>query len=144
MGLEEVRESLRRRALQALSKPSAYGLDIDLSRFTAGLGSGVADIEEYTDVMESVGVDPRERERSGSYYQVDNTAVYFSSRYKGLVVKPISEALEDEGVLDYYWRAVPVDLDKYTATAFLHERDGYYVEVEDNVEISTPIQACLL
>ncbi|MCS7113775.1 MAG: SufD family Fe-S cluster assembly protein, partial [Candidatus Bathyarchaeota archaeon] len=50
----------------------------------------------------------------------------------------------DEGVLDYYWRAVPVDLDKYTATAFLHERDGYYVEVEDNVEISTPIQACLL
>jgi len=144
MRLEEVKEDLRRRALSALSKPSVYGLDVDLSMFIAGLGSSEIDIGEYTGVMESVGVDPKERDRSGSYYQVDNIAVYLSSRYKGLVVKSISEALEDEDILNYYWRAIPVDLDKYTATAFLYERDGYYIEVKDNVDIPTPIQACLL
>ncbi|MEM2739588.1 MAG: SufD family Fe-S cluster assembly protein [Candidatus Bathyarchaeia archaeon] len=144
MGLKEAREALRQRALTALSKPSPYGLDIDISRFTAGLGSSRLDLEDYTDAMKTVGVDPRERDRSGSYYQVDNIAAYYSSRWKGLVVKPISEALEGEDILDYYWKAVPVDLDKYTATAFLQERDGYYVRVEDGVDIPTPIQACLL
>jgi Fe-S cluster assembly scaffold protein SufB len=144
VGLREIRDALRRRALSALSKPSPYGLDIDTSRFTAGLGSGRLDLEDYIDAMESVGVDPKERDRSGSYYQVDNIAAYYSSRYKGLVVKPISEALEDEDMLDYYWRAVPVDLDKYTATAFLYERDGYYIRVDDGVDIPAPIQACLL
>jgi Fe-S cluster assembly scaffold protein SufB len=144
VGLREIRDALRRRALSALSKPSPYGLDIDTSRFTAGLGSGRLDLEDYIDAMESVGVDPKERDRSGSYYQVDNIAAYYSSRYKGLVVKPISEALEDEDILDYYWRAVPVDLDKYTATAFLYERDGYYIRVDDGVDIPAPIQACLL
>lgn len=144
MKLGRVREDLRRRALSALSKPSAYGLDIDLSRFTASLGSDTMDIESYTDTMLSVGVDPEERGRGGSYYQIDNTAAYFSSRYKGLIVKPISEALEDESILEYYWRAVPVDLDKYTATAFLYEKDGYYIEVKDNVEIPVPVQACIL
>jgi Fe-S cluster assembly scaffold protein SufB len=144
VGLKEIRDALRQKALSALSKSSPYGLDIDISRFTVGLGSGRLDLEDYTDIMESVGVDSKERDRSGSYYQVDNIAMYYSSKYKGLVVKPISEALKDEDILDYYWKAVPVDLDKYTAAAFLYERDGYYIRVEDGVDIPTPIQACLL
>jgi len=144
VGLKEIRDALRQKALSALSKSSPYGLDIDISMFTVGLGSGRLDLEDYTDIMESVGVDPKERDRSGSYYQVDNIATYYSSKYKGLVVKPISEALKDEDILDYYWRAVPVDLDKYTATAFLYERDGYYIRVDDGVDIPIPIQACLL
>ncbi|MEM2640704.1 MAG: SufD family Fe-S cluster assembly protein [Candidatus Bathyarchaeia archaeon] len=144
MKLRKVRDDLRKRALSALSKPSTYGLDIDLSRFTASLGSDIMDIESYTDAMLSVGVDPEERGRGGSYYQIDNVAAYSSSRYKGLIVKPISEALEDESILEYYWKAVPVDLDKYTATAFLYEKDGYYIEVKDRVEIPIPVQACIL
>jgi len=143
MNLEKARRMLKPRAEKALAKTAQYGLDIDLSEFRieAGLGEGVEGSER---VLESVGIDPRERNRSGSYYQVDNRTVYASARQRGLTVKPLSEALKDSENLNYYWRALPVDTDKYTAIAFLGEREGYFIRVDDGVSVDTPVQACLL
>ncbi|MEM2820853.1 MAG: SufD family Fe-S cluster assembly protein [Thermoproteota archaeon] len=39
---------------------------------------------------------------------------------------------------------MPVDADKYTAAAFLGEKEGYFINVDDGVNVDTPVQACLL
>ena len=143
MNLEEARRILKSRAEKALGKPASYGLDLDLSEFKpeTGFGTGVEGSEK---ILESVGIDLGEKNRSGSYYQVDNKAVYVSAKQSGLTVKSLSEALNDTENLDYYWKAVPVDTDKYTAAAFLGEKEGYFIKVDDGVSVTTPVQACLL
>ncbi|MEM2929568.1 MAG: SufD family Fe-S cluster assembly protein [Thermoproteota archaeon] len=143
MNLEEARRILKPKADEALAKPAPHGLDLNLSGFKLGTGFGTG-VEGSERILESVGIDIGERNRSGSYYQVDNRAVYASTRQSGLTVKPLSEALKDPENLNYYWRALPVDTDKYTATAFLGEKEGYFIKVDDGVNVETPVQACLL
>ncbi|MBO3799728.1 MAG: SufD family Fe-S cluster assembly protein [Candidatus Brockarchaeota archaeon] len=143
MNLEETRKILKPRAEDALKKPAPYGLDLDLSVFKLETGFG-AGIEGSERILESVGIDLMERNRSGSYYQVDNRVVYSSAKRSGLTVKPLSEALEDSENLYYYWKAIPVDTDKYTAAAFLGEKEGYFIKVDEGVNVDTPVQACLL
>ncbi|MBO3842843.1 MAG: SufD family Fe-S cluster assembly protein [Candidatus Brockarchaeota archaeon] len=143
MNLEEARRILKPKAEDALAKPAPHGLDLDLSVFKLGTGFAIG-VEGSERILETVGIDLRERNRSGSYYQVDNRAVYASARRSGLTVKPLSEALKESENLNYYWRAVPVNTDKYTAAAFLGEREGYFIRVEDGVNVETPVQACLL
>lgn len=143
MNLEEARRLLKPKAEKALAKPAPHGLDLNLSGFNLGTGFGTG-VEGSEKILESVGIDLNERNRSGSYYQVDNKAVYSSTRQKGLTVKPLSQALKDPENLDYYWKALPVDTDKYTAAAFLGEKEGYFIKVDDSVNVDTPVQACLL
>ncbi|MBO3839627.1 MAG: hypothetical protein QXN75_01860 [Thermoproteota archaeon] len=33
---------------------------------------------------------------------------------------------------------MPVDADKYTAAAFLGEKEGYFINVDDGVNVDTP------
>jgi Fe-S cluster assembly scaffold protein SufB len=143
VNLEEARRLLKPKAEKALAKPAPYGLDLNLSGFKLGTGFGTG-VEGSEKILESVGIDLNERNRSGSYYQVDNKAVYSSTRQKGLTVKPLSQALKNPENLDYYWKALPVDTDKYTAAAFLGEKEGYFIKVDDGVNVDTPVQACLL
>jgi Fe-S cluster assembly scaffold protein SufB len=143
VNLEEARRLLKPKAEKALAKPAPYGLDLSLSSFNLGTGFGTG-VEGSEKILESVGIDLNERNRSGSYYQVDNKAVYSSTRQKGLTVKPLSQALKNPENLDYYWKALPVDTDKYTAAAFLGEKEGYFIKVDDGVNVDTPVQACLL
>jgi len=143
VNLEEARRLLKPKAEKALAKPAPHGLDLNLSGFKLGTGFGTG-VEGSEKILESVGIDLNERNRSGSYYQVDNKAVYSSTRQKGLTVKPLSQALKNPENLDYYWKALPVDTDKYTAAAFLGEKEGYFIKVDDGVNVDTPVQACLL
>ena len=143
MNLEDARRILKPKAEKALAKPAPHGLDLALSGFKLETGFGTS-VEGSEKTLESVGIDLRERNRSGSYYQVDNRAVYSSARQGGLTVKPLNEALRNPENLDYYWKAVPVDTDKYTAAAFLGEKEGYFIRVDDGVDVATPVQACLL
>ncbi|MGB9718356.1 MAG: SufB/SufD family protein, partial [Thermoproteota archaeon] len=143
MNLDEARRLLKPKAEKALAKPAPHGLDLNLSGFKLGTGFGTG-VEGSEKILESVGIDLDERNRSGSYYQVDNRAVYSSTRQSGLTVKPLSQALQDPENLDYYWKVLPVDTDKYTAAAFLGEKEGYFIKVDDSVNVDTPVQACLL
>jgi Fe-S cluster assembly scaffold protein SufB len=143
LNLEEARRILRPRAEKALGKPAPYGLNLEFSEFKleTGFGTGVEGSEK---ILESVGIDLGEKNRSGSYYQVDNRAIYASAKQSGLTVEYLGEALKNPENLDYYWKALPVDTDKYTATAFLGEKEGYFIKVDDSVNVDTPVQACLL
>jgi Fe-S cluster assembly scaffold protein SufB len=44
---------------------------------------------------------------------------------------------------EYFWKLVPVDLDKYTASAFLELHDGYVIRALPGSKSIYPIQACL-
>jgi len=120
LNLEDARRILKPKAEKALAKPAPHGLDLSLSGFKleTGFGTGVEGSEK---ILESVGIDLRERNRSGSYYQVDNRAVYASARQGGLTVKPLARGFTEEeaksiivrGFLQVELSGLPENLVKY-------------------------------
>jgi Fe-S cluster assembly scaffold protein SufB len=57
---------------------------------------------------------------------------------------PISQALDKYGWLaDYWWQAVAVDTDKYTANVELEQNDGYFIRSLPGYKTIFPVQACL-
>jgi Fe-S cluster assembly scaffold protein SufB len=59
---------------------------------------------------------------------------------------PIADALKEHDWLRerYYWRAVPADLDRYTAQcASAPEPQGYFIRVKKGTTVPFPVQACL-
>ncbi len=147
--------NLLRNAKEALRKRAPYGPDIDLEEFNF---EEEGDVENETieslppdlrKAGEAVGIDVNERRVSGTYLQIDGrvlrSTVLKWLRERGLIVAPISEALRKFNWLkDYYWSAIPVDQDKYTAAAEVFRQHGYFIYVPPNVKIEIPVQTCLL
>jgi len=147
-------DKYRELAKKALEKSSPYGPDVDLSKYDLGSVGPVENLpmEElpraYVERAKEVGIDAEERKVSGTYFQVDHsvarTFVEEKLRKLGVVVTSTLEALRKyDWVKEYYWRAVPVDLDKYTAITELEARHGYFIYVPPGVKVEEPIQACL-
>ena len=150
----EWREELRKRAKRALTRPSPYGPDVDLGAFEwkGHDEEGEGRLSELpTPILERakvMGIDVEERKVSGTYLQVDlsvlRTHVIKKFEEQGVIVTSIEEALKRFGwVKEYYWKAVPVDLDKYTAVTELHGSHGYFIYVPPGIKVKDPIQACL-
>jgi hypothetical protein len=90
------------------------------------------------------GLDVTGKDRGGTYFQKDTSVVHCSSLQEGIEVIPIREALEKcPWVEEYFWKLVPVDQDKYTASAFLELHDGYVIRALPGSKSVYPIQACL-
>ena len=149
----DMREEVKRKAKKALSKPSIYGPDIDLEYYIKKLERESSKIVGFDikdprvqSKLESVGIDVVEAERSGSYYQVNHQVVSYYSKIPGVKVLTLEEAINEywDIIKDYYWKAIPVDKDKYTATVELYGKGGYVIIVDDNVKIKQPLQTCLL
>jgi Fe-S cluster assembly scaffold protein SufB len=138
-----------RKAQDAREKKAAYGPDIDLEAFSAEgeshvpLESPKELPEEDKSVMLKAGVDAGEEGRSGSYIQMDATAVYATSLMDGLEVVPIKEALKLDWVKEYYWKLVPVDQDKFTSVAHSDLHNGYVIRSLPGTRVTFPVQACL-
>lgn len=138
------------RAQKALEKHAVYGDDIDFNKFQDEgepheYLSHLKDlsIEEQRDML-LAGVDVSEKERAGTFIQEDHSVIHTSVLQEGLEVLNISEALEKYDWLDeYYWRAVAVDADKYTARTELHGKNGYFIRALPGVKSTYPIQSCL-
>jgi Fe-S cluster assembly scaffold protein SufB len=57
---------------------------------------------------------------------------------------PVSQAMERfDKFADYWWKAVPVDQDKYTANVELNRNNGYFIRALPGQKTKFPIQACL-
>ena len=143
--------SRQEKAKAAEKKPAAFGADIDLSRYATEseeqpyqadpsqlpartkeqmLGSGV--------VLDNPG------QRTGTFIQTDNAPVHFSSRQEGIEVMSVSQALEHyDWLQDYWWHAVAVDQDKYTAHVELSQHNGYFIRALPGQKTDYPVQACL-
>lgn len=144
---------LKVRAENAKEKKAILGPDIDLSRYSKHIERGkIESLEslphQAKEAAIMTGININEELRSGSYFQVDHSVVYESlnKAYEGqLEIMSTTDALNKYDWLeDYYWRAVPVDQDKYTAQVELNMTHGYFIRVLPYQKPQYPVQSCLL
>jgi len=90
------------------------------------------------------GVDPSERERSGSFFQRDHSVVHCRTSFEGAEILSTTAALKKyDGLKDYWWRAVSPDKDAYTKRAKEHQEHGYFIRSSEGAKVTYPLQACL-
>jgi len=139
------------KAKAAVDKKAALGEDIDLKQYT-GTDSehpyrkDPSDLpREVKERMLGAGVILEDTsQRSGTYLQMDNMPVHHSTAQEGVEVMPVSKALEKyDWMPDYWWKAVSVDQDKYTASVELNNFDGYFIRSLPGQKTYFPVQACL-
>lgn len=137
---------LKERAKKALNKKAAIGRNIDLKHYKSETSehksTGIAGINEK-DLL-SAGIIPSGQGRSGSYIQEDHSVTHCNITQDGVEIFSIAEALKKYGWLrDYWWKAIEVDTDKYTAFTELQPHQGYFMRVEAGKKTIFPLQACL-
>lgn len=139
------------------NKAAKYGPDINLKSYDADIPAR-GEIESLHDLSpdereasRKVGIRDNESYRSGTYFQYDRDAVYLhytdllrKHLPKGLIVTDLIEAIKRYSWLREYWfRACPLNLDKYTAFVGSHETAGAFVWSQEGAIVPYPIQACL-
>lgn len=141
---EQIKE-IKARAEEALTKPSRFGPDVDISKFRFEAEKPRDWLnEDFIERATAVGIDLSEKERSGTYIQVDHFSMLEKASAGGLEVMSIDSALENyDWLIDYYWKALKVDTDKFTALAELKSTGGYFIRVRKGVKVDFPVQACL-
>ncbi|MFC1905894.1 SufD family Fe-S cluster assembly protein [Chloroflexota bacterium] len=143
--------SYKEKAEAALSIESAYGEDIDIDSFTKE-----AEPSKYEDDPSQLSANDKARmlgtgvslddisKRSGTFIQVDNSPIHSSVTQEGIEVLSVSQAFEKHDWLtDYWWNAVTVDSDKYTAHIELNQSDGYFIRALPGAKSVFPVQSCL-
>lgn len=149
--LEEVRARARRLLQQG--RPAKYGPDLDLSKYSlegpihpsvsalAELGRGILGPSK------TVGIRVDEGARSATYFQRDHEVVYSKLEKlasPGLVAAGVEEALRRYPWVKRYWfRALPLGLDKYTAFVGAYSKGGAFIWVKRGARVELPVQACL-
>jgi Fe-S cluster assembly scaffold protein SufB len=151
MSKNKTSKSYKDKAKAAIDKAATYGEDINLKNYVSPdekrpYQKDPSQLPQQTKkLLLSAGImldDPSQR--SGTYLQMDNTPVHFSTKQDGVEVMALSRALEKHDWLgDYLWKAVAVDSDKYTANVELNENDGYFIRALAGQKTVFPVQACL-
>jgi Fe-S cluster assembly scaffold protein SufB len=144
-------QSYKDKAKAAERKAATMGEDIDIEAFNAE-----AEEQPYQkdpsklptkakkQMLEAGVILDDTSQRSGTYIQMDNMPVHFSSQQEGIEIMAMSEALEKHDWLsDYWWKAVAVDTDKYTAHIELKDSDGYFIRALPGKKTAFPVQSCL-
>ena len=139
------------RAKAAIAKSAALGDDIDLAVYADS-----AEEQPYQTDPSKLPTRAKEQmleagvilddvsQRSGTFIQMDNTPVHSSIRQEGIEVMSTSQALEKyDWMSDYWWQAVAVDTDKYTANIELSQYGGYFIRALPGCKTVFPVQACL-
>ena len=138
-------------AEKALEKKAALGEDIDLSTYSKTAEEHPYQQEpsqipsEDKGNMLKVGVTLDDTsQRSGTFVQMDRSVVHSSSSQDTVEVMSITKALETyDWLQDYWWHAVSVDTDKFTAHAEVDLDNGYFIRALPGAKVVYPVQACL-
>jgi len=144
-------EKHKDKARAATAKPAAYGEDIDLGAYVSS-----AEEQPYHADPSKLPARAKKRmleagvilddpgQRAGTFIQMDNAPVHSSVRQEGVEVMAVSQALEKyDWLSDYWWQAVAVDTDKYTANIELNKRNGYFIRALPGYKTIYPVQTCL-
>jgi len=144
-------KTYREKAEASAGKRATLGEDIDLNNFVSS-----ADEQPYQNDPSQIPVSTKEQmleagvilddisQRAGTFIQLDNTPIHSSTREEGVEVMAVSEAVEKyDWMPDYWWKAVAVDTDKYTASIELNQNNGYFIRVLAGHKTVFPVQACL-
>jgi len=124
--------------------------DVDLSKykFSGAESPAVEDLctldEKDQEQLLMAGVDPKEKQRSGSFLHMDYSKVRCTSLHEGLEVLDIKQALKKyDGLQDYFWKLISPDKDKYTKSAAENLHGGYFIRARRGAKIINPVQSCL-
>ncbi len=149
MNKQDMRDIIER-AKRAREKKAGLGDDINLERYNTetrehdALKSLAEVPQEYKQNLLRAGIEPSESGRSGSFLLQDRSVVFSRVKSMGLELMSTTEALKQhEWLADYLWRAIPVDLDKYTSEVELDQMNGYFIRAKANSKVTIPVQACL-
>jgi len=147
----ESSQSGKERARAAVSKAANNGEDIDLTAYISSANeqpcqADPSQLPEETKsrMLETGIVLDTVAKRAGTFIQIDNTSVHSSSRQEGIEVMAVNQALEKyDWMADYWWKAVAVDTDKYTANVELNQHSGYFIRALPGYKTIYPVQSCL-
>jgi len=139
------------KAKAAAAKSATFGENINLSIYTTS-----SDEQPYQNDPAQLPTKTKEQmlaagimlddmsQRSGTFIQMDNTPVHGSTRQEGIEVMSVGQALAKyDWMPDYWWQAIPVDTDKYTANVELSQYSGYFIRALPGQKTIFPVQACL-
>ncbi|MEN4017216.1 MAG: SufD family Fe-S cluster assembly protein [Methanobacterium sp.] len=148
-------QSALERAKKAQEKKALYGKDIDLEKFIREEAGEHERVDRASEVPKKVqetllkvGVDPTEKERAGTFIQVDQSGVCATCPSENVEIMGMNIALEKYGwIKDYMWKAVGPDTDKYTAQTAIREAEegssGYFIRSLPGSREVFPLQACM-
>jgi len=121
--------------------PGAYQIDAEAHPYLVELTHiDLDDAKKWLDV----GIDPMERDRSGTFIQKDRSVVHCNSHQEGVEMMGISQALTAYPWLgEYVWKNISSDADPFTRNAKAHPHEGYYIRALPGVKPAHPLQACL-
>jgi uncharacterized protein len=139
------------KARSASTKPARFGDDINLRGY-----EHEADVVPYMEDISKVSADAKQQmlqtgvtvddhsNRSGTIIQMDHSVVHSFSKQDDIEVMSTVDALKKYDWLSgYFWNAVAVDTDKYTAHVELNPGNGYYIRALPGSKSLFPVQACL-
>jgi len=140
---------LEDKAKKAKDKTAALGVDIDLESYESE-----SNPHEEIEALEMLPLDVQKAalsagvslngESAGNYIQVDQSAVHQSASIDGIELIDIGTAIEKHSYLkDYFWKLVPVDMDKYTADVGMHPPAGYFIRAKPGTKTVFPLKTCL-
>jgi len=149
--LEQVMlDEIKKKAAAAINKKPAYGNDIDLDKYLHDVPTRerITTLGELSSGVKeralTIGMEASEANRSGSFFQHDQSVVISKSMQEGLELMDINDALEKyDWLKDYYFKLVQPDADKFTAYSATHDVAGYFIRALPGAKISFPLQACL-
>ena len=139
------------KAKAAETKKASLGEDVDLEKFSGEAGEykyaqdpSTLSAKAKEDMLQAGVILDNPAQRSGTYIQMDNMPVHFSATQEGIEVMPVSQAVEKyDWMPDYWWKAVEVDQDKYTASIELGNANGYFIRALPGYKTEFPVQSCL-
>jgi Fe-S cluster assembly scaffold protein SufB len=144
------KEEKQARAKKVKYEAASNGTNVDLDAFSQKTDNhpyqeNLSDFSQIErEQMLRAGVDLGAKNRSGTFIQKDLSVVHTSSSQEGMEIMDIDQALEKYDWLhDYWWKALPEDMDEYTARAELHREHGYFIRSLPGAKSIYPLQACL-
>jgi len=151
MSKNNTSKTFQYKAKAAAEKKAAFGEDLDLNKYSREGDKHPYEKDpaalprETKETMLAAGIIlDNPGQRSGTFLQLDNTPVHFSTQQEGVEVMALSQAIDKYNWLpDYMWKAQSVDADKYTANVELHDSDGYFIRALPGQKTIFPVQACL-
>ena len=112
-----------------------------------GISGSMADLDtEDAVALANVGVLLDDKQRSGTFVLQDAHTACVTATTRGLELLPIAEALKKHAWLreNYYWKAVPADLDEVTAQCAAEAvPQGYFAHVHKGAKVTFPCQTGL-
>ena len=137
-------EKLYAEALEATTRSSPYGPDIDLEDYTWNT------LREGGDPLITPKTPLGEEIVSRSVYtQVDGRSIVryqaLFEKYGVIVGESGKVLLENPWARKYYWSLLSPGIDKYTSAVFRYWRgQGYFVYIPPRTRLRAPIYACLV